>query len=490
MITEWEEEAPYRFGEDQTLVPKVPGKSLAEIGLIIKSRLGWEQGRDGAGLAAMLRAGGSQPRFASFSDFFSSNALWNPSSQSGRKIRPQHWERTFGGRKRSLDDPHHIGLELALSRAPDEEKDENVAVSSQPPSPSSGSQTVGALHHRFAPRTASSWERLEQNDSVPKLDYQQQEVTFPEPVCSKRRKSASSGPGRRDCKAMVDRSPPLPLGRNWMASCTASRKGVRPVPRRMGTSRWGLVKKKPLHISTAPEFFKHRELRSWMVWRQKMRQGCGSNWSAPSFELSWTLSNAYQKLLAGDFCITANCLESSSTASGQSSIWRQLSTSSKWKQHGPASGFEPWCESSGSAMAPRLARRAVGVSGGNCDDDGGGEALAVCSNSFAPPPVGAGLPPGSEIRKGEPHRILQGPILRAWSPLTCSLDRDSTEIQDVLEVWDEWITLFQKTKLGVRIGGTVGGIVRVTEWRLWLAWPRMSLHGSQVSAGKWDNAEK
>ena len=53
-ISAWEEEAAFRFGEDQTLVPKVPGKSLAKVELIIKSRLGWERGRVGAGLAAMI----------------------------------------------------------------------------------------------------------------------------------------------------------------------------------------------------------------------------------------------------------------------------------------------------------------------------------------------------------------------------------------------------------------------------------------------------
>ena len=117
--------------------------------------------------------------------------------------------------------------------------------------------------------------------------------------------------------------------------------------------------------------------------------------------------------------------------------------------------------------------------------------LAACSNTFAgvlsfcPPPVGAGLPPGSEIRKGKPHRILQEPNSQSSAGIyqdafalaelqhrhhLCSLDRDSTEIQALLKVRNEWITLFQKTKrvqwscegeaLGVRISGTVGGIAR------------------------------
>ena len=62
---------------------------------------------------------------------------------------PQLGERTSGGGRRSLVDPHHVGLKLALSRASSEEGREGGSELPANCRPSSSSQTDGALHHRF-----------------------------------------------------------------------------------------------------------------------------------------------------------------------------------------------------------------------------------------------------------------------------------------------------------------------------------------------------
>ena len=54
LIAAGKEETVHHLAADQTLVPKVLGKALAEVGLINEPRLGWERGRVGACLAAMI----------------------------------------------------------------------------------------------------------------------------------------------------------------------------------------------------------------------------------------------------------------------------------------------------------------------------------------------------------------------------------------------------------------------------------------------------
>ena len=81
-------------------------------------------------------------------------------------------------------------------------------------------------------------------------------------------------------------------------------------------------------------------------------------------------SNAHQMLLAGDIRVLLHDGPARRHRTSDGLVGAQCDGSFLPLQNGssmgPTSGFEPWCDgSSGSAMATRVARRAVGVSG--CD---------------------------------------------------------------------------------------------------------------------------
>ena len=107
----------------------------------------------------------------------------NPSLDPGLSIRPQPCERTFGGRKRSLVDLHHVRIDLALPRAPGEEMmRERVGQQPADRRPSSSSRTAEALQHRILHWTASSRERLERNGAPHQARQPTARAKFSDPV--------------------------------------------------------------------------------------------------------------------------------------------------------------------------------------------------------------------------------------------------------------------------------------------------------------------